>query len=126
VSERRWRIRLAGAAEQDFADILQWTEETFGVRQAEIYRDVIVETLTSLTEGPDVFRAPRRATRYSPACARSTLDAPAAISWFIEPGSVTRSKLCVSCTMQWTSRATSRPKIQALKHHDANSGCLRE
>ena len=60
MSKRRWRIRLGAAAERDFSTILQWTKETFGVRQVQIYRDVIVEALTSLTEGPDVPGATAR------------------------------------------------------------------
>lgn len=55
MTERRWGIRLSAAAERDFATILRWTTEAFGVRQAEIYRDVIAGALSSLTEGPDVL-----------------------------------------------------------------------
>lgn len=55
MTERRWRIRLSAAAERDFAAILQWTAETFGARQAEGYREVLVAALTSLGAGPEVL-----------------------------------------------------------------------
>ena len=54
MSERRWRIRLSAPAERDFVAILQWTRERFGVRQAQVYRDLLVEAITSLGQGPAV------------------------------------------------------------------------
>jgi toxin ParE1/3/4 len=41
MGERRWRVRLGAAAELDFANILKWTIENFGVRQSRVYRDTI-------------------------------------------------------------------------------------
>lgn len=52
--ERRWRVRLGAAAEVDFANILKWTAETFGGRQARVYRDTLVQTIGELADGPDV------------------------------------------------------------------------
>ncbi|MGX4801881.1 type II toxin-antitoxin system RelE/ParE family toxin [Bradyrhizobium guangdongense] len=49
-----WRIRLGAAAEVDFANILRWTTENFGPRQARIYRDTLVQAIGALAEGPEV------------------------------------------------------------------------
>ena len=51
---RQWRVRLGAVAEVDFANILKWTVENFGVRQAAIYRDVLVQAVSELAKGPDV------------------------------------------------------------------------
>jgi toxin ParE1/3/4 len=51
---RHWRIRLGAAAELDFANILKWTTETFGPRQARIYRDTLMQAIGELANGPDV------------------------------------------------------------------------
>lgn len=54
MAERRWRVRLGAAAEVDFANILKWTAENFGARQSRVYRDVLVQTIGALADGPDV------------------------------------------------------------------------
>lgn len=54
MAGRRWRIRLGAAAEVDFANILKWTTETFGPRQSRVYRDVLVQAIGELADGPDV------------------------------------------------------------------------
>ena len=51
---RKWHVRLGAAAELDFANILKWTTENFGARQAKIYRDTLVQALGDLAEGPEV------------------------------------------------------------------------
>ncbi|MFL6798544.1 MAG: type II toxin-antitoxin system RelE/ParE family toxin [Xanthobacteraceae bacterium] len=60
MAERRWRVRLGTAAELDFANILKWTTENFGPRQARIYRDTLVQAIGELVEGPDIARSKRR------------------------------------------------------------------
>lgn len=50
----RWRIRLSASAEQDFEAILRWTVEAFGIRQAEVYLDLLLAALAALAHGPDV------------------------------------------------------------------------
>ncbi|MBV8839416.1 MAG: type II toxin-antitoxin system RelE/ParE family toxin [Alphaproteobacteria bacterium] len=45
MAARRWRVRLGAAAEVDFANILKWTTENFGPRQARVYRDTLVHAL---------------------------------------------------------------------------------
>jgi toxin ParE1/3/4 len=51
---RRWRVRLGAVAELDFANILKWTTENFGSRQARIYRDTLMQAIGELANGPDV------------------------------------------------------------------------
>jgi toxin ParE1/3/4 len=51
---RPWRVRLGALAEVDFANILKWTTENFGTRQAAIYRDTLVQAIGDLAKGPDV------------------------------------------------------------------------
>ena len=46
--------RLGAVAEVDFANILKWTTENFGARQAAIYRDTLVQAIGELAKGPDV------------------------------------------------------------------------
>jgi toxin ParE1/3/4 len=47
-----WRVRLTAAAERDFADIVAWTAERFGDRQARRYSDGITRAIASLAGGP--------------------------------------------------------------------------
>jgi toxin ParE1/3/4 len=54
VVEPRWRVRLGAAAELDFANILKWTTENFGSRQARAYRDTLLQAIRELARGPDV------------------------------------------------------------------------
>jgi toxin ParE1/3/4 len=54
VTETSWRIRLGAEAERDFLRILQYTAETFGPRQTEIYKATLMDALAELTQGPNV------------------------------------------------------------------------
>jgi len=54
MAGQKWRVRLGGAAELDFANILKWTTENFGARQSRLYRDTLVQAIGELTGGPDV------------------------------------------------------------------------
>ena len=54
MDERRWRVRLGAPAELDFANIVEWTAENFGERQARVYRDTLVQALGALASGPNV------------------------------------------------------------------------
>lgn len=60
MTEKRWRIRLGVEAEEDFARILKYTSETFGPRQADIYRDTLLDALAALGDGPDVLGSAAR------------------------------------------------------------------
>nr|WP_246752080.1 hypothetical protein [Bradyrhizobium diazoefficiens] len=64
MAEQRWRIRLGGAAELDFANILKWTTENFGPRQSRIYRNTLIQAIAELARGPDVAGA-RVFTRFT-------------------------------------------------------------
>jgi toxin ParE1/3/4 len=54
LSKARWRIRLGAAAERDFVRILQWTQKTFGKRQAAAYRTTLLDALSALEDGPNI------------------------------------------------------------------------
>jgi toxin ParE1/3/4 len=54
MSELGWRVRLGVAAELDFANILKWTTENFGVRQSRVYRETLIQAIGELGDGPDV------------------------------------------------------------------------
>ncbi|MBW7901804.1 MAG: type II toxin-antitoxin system RelE/ParE family toxin [Rhodocyclaceae bacterium] len=55
-----WTVRLARQAEQDIADILAWTEEHFGSRQAGVYAETLTLALEALTDGPGASGAKGR------------------------------------------------------------------
>ena len=52
MTEPGWRVRLGAAAEVDFANILRWTADTFGLMQAVTYRDTLVDAIAELASGP--------------------------------------------------------------------------
>jgi toxin ParE1/3/4 len=58
--EPRWRVRLGAAAELDFANILKWTDETFGAGQARAYRDTLLRAIGELAAGPDIAGSKKR------------------------------------------------------------------
>lgn len=47
-----WSVRLAAAAEQDFSEIVRWTAQRFGNRQAVRYAHLLSEALAALVSGP--------------------------------------------------------------------------
>jgi toxin ParE1/3/4 len=49
----RWRIRLGAIAERDFINIVAWTVERFGPRQAESYRATILAAIKTMEQGPE-------------------------------------------------------------------------
>ena len=49
-----WRVRIGSEAERDFVQILRYTLETFGERQAASYKALLIEALASLSDGPQV------------------------------------------------------------------------
>jgi toxin ParE1/3/4 len=54
MARQQWRVRLGAAVEVDFANILKWTTENFGPRQARVYRDILVQAIGELANGPEV------------------------------------------------------------------------
>ncbi len=49
-----WRVRLARTADQDFQQIMQWTQEKFGMSQSRIYGKTIANALKDLRSGPAI------------------------------------------------------------------------
>ena len=49
AKSRRWRVRLAAAAENDFRNILRWTSEHFGEGQAHAYAETCNFSITPCT-----------------------------------------------------------------------------
>lgn len=49
---KAWRVRLAAAAEADFRNIVLWTSDNFGARQARTYSATLSIALRALTKGP--------------------------------------------------------------------------
>ena len=47
-----WQIELSGAAQQDFDDIIDWTAEHLGERQAGDYAEVLIAAIRELGAGP--------------------------------------------------------------------------
>lgn len=60
MTKPTWRVRLGAAAEVDFANILRWTDDNFGPRQALVYRDTLLQAIAELREGPDIVGAKAR------------------------------------------------------------------
>lgn len=54
MARQQWRVRLGATAEVDFANILKWTTENFGARQARVYRDLLVQAIGELANGPEI------------------------------------------------------------------------
>ena len=50
--KRRWTVRLAEAAGQDYQAILRWTVENFGRAQARTYAKTLSSALQDLSQGP--------------------------------------------------------------------------
>ncbi len=50
----RWRVALADAANRDFVDTIEYTIETFGARQAKIYRATLKSALKALEADPEL------------------------------------------------------------------------
>lgn len=55
MAKTRWRIRLGGVAERDFLDIVAWTVEHFGPRQAATYRATLLAAIKALENGPELL-----------------------------------------------------------------------
>ena len=48
-----WKIRLAAQAELDFSEIITWTAENFGERQAKAYAETLILAIELLNNGPE-------------------------------------------------------------------------
>lgn len=54
VKAPRWTVRLATAAEADFQDILEWTVDWFGAKQARVYALTLSSAIQALADGPTI------------------------------------------------------------------------
>ena len=52
-----WKLRLAAQAELDFYEIITWTLENFGERQAETYAETLTLAIEALHDGPEQLGA---------------------------------------------------------------------
>lgn len=55
MTSAHWRFRLGAEAEKDFARILRYTRDTFGPKQADIYRTTLLDALAALEGGPNLL-----------------------------------------------------------------------
>ncbi len=54
---RAWDVRLSFAAEADLENIVLWTADQFGEKQARAYESVLKNALSSLRESPTIAGA---------------------------------------------------------------------
>lgn len=52
-----WRLRLADRVELDLQDIVVWTAEKFGPRQADDYIETVTQAIEALRDGPSILGA---------------------------------------------------------------------
>ena len=52
-----WKVRLAARAELDFSEIITWTIENFGERQARTYVETLSLAIEALHDGPEQLGA---------------------------------------------------------------------
>lgn len=55
-----WQVRLTLQAEQDFVQVIEWTQTQFGPDQAIKYSELITNALAALYEGPEVLGSKHR------------------------------------------------------------------
>ena len=55
-----WTVTLTAAAEADFQNIVAWTLEQFGDRQARIYAEILSSAIVALADGPTIVGARER------------------------------------------------------------------
>ncbi len=60
MSSAHWAVRPSPDADRDFVEVLQWTAETFGARQARIYETTLLQALRALRSGPDIIGVKKR------------------------------------------------------------------
>ena len=53
-ARRPWTIRISHAADADVSNILAWTAERYGRRQARTYASTLTSAIAALTDGPTV------------------------------------------------------------------------
>ena len=53
MTKTRWKVRVGVEAEKDFVRILKYTADTFGERQASIYKAKLADAIAALESGPE-------------------------------------------------------------------------
>ncbi|AKJ94846.1 hypothetical protein TVD_05465 [Thioalkalivibrio versutus] len=56
----QWNVRLAARAEKDLREIISWTAEQFGEKQARVYAGTLSAAIVALKGGPDLLAVRRR------------------------------------------------------------------
>lgn len=49
-----WTVRLSESAQRDFGEIIEWTVERFGERQAVAYSEILITAIQELHAGPQL------------------------------------------------------------------------
>lgn len=61
ISEREfWTVRLTATAEADFQNIIDWTHDQLGEKQALVYEETVVAALEALSDGPTTIGVKER------------------------------------------------------------------
>ena len=55
-----WTIVLGAEAERDFSNVIDWTTENFGPRQAERYADLVLAAIDAIAQDPCSARSRER------------------------------------------------------------------
>jgi len=112
LTKTRWKVRVGVEAEKDFVRILKYTADTFGERQASIYKAKLTDAIAALESGPDAPEA-SLATKSYPISAASTSHATAEegdISSCIAPQRDRSSRSCAFSMTPWIWPDTFRQK----------------
>ena len=56
----KWSVNRTESAQRDFVNIIHWTVQRFGARQAAIYSENIALALEALESGPDTIGVKKR------------------------------------------------------------------
>lgn len=72
-----WKVRLASQAELDFSEIITWTLENFGERQAEVYVETLTLAIEALHDGPEQLAGFRMTLPLQSRCATQPRPPPA-------------------------------------------------
>lgn len=82
--KRRWQVRLAERAQGDFTDIVRWTAEHFGARQARSYATTVRRAVKALDAGRSLIDLRCRSgwVKMWPRCMWLAKVARGGICWF--------------------------------------------
>jgi plasmid stabilization system protein ParE len=100
LTKTRWKVRVGVEAEKDFVRILKYTADTFGERQASIYKAKLTDAIAALGSGPDARQEASLASKSYPISAASTSHVTA------EEGDISS---CIA--PQWDSAVSMTPWI---------------